>query len=304
MQRGKIRQIVFPLITAFIFGSSFVVQSLASGQLGCFTLNWTRSLLSAGGLFLLLCLRRRAGKGGGTVSGGTQGRSLLRAGLVVGTLLTVSCNLQQYGIAFTSAGKAGFVTALYIVIVPILGLFFRKRVRLLVWVAVLLACGGIYFLCVQTVGSLQLQKGDLFVLASAFTFSLHILAIDHYAKDVGFDGLCLSCAQFAVACVECLICALLFEGLPFAQILLSARYILYMGLVCGGVGYTLQILAQAEGEAVIVSLLLSLESLFAVLCGAIILHERLSGRETFGCALMLLAVVLVQLPEKKSAASA
>lgn len=292
----KTKQIVLPLITAFIWGCAFVAQKSGAEVIGAFTFTWTRYLLA--GLALLAFLALRARRVGGTLREAFSGA--WGGGLVMGTLLMVASNLQQYGMNFTTAGKAGFVTALYIVLVPLLGLFLRKRVRLVVWCGVAVAVAGLYFLSFAAGGAPTFNAGDLYVLGCALVFSLHILAVDHYTERL--DGVVLACLQFFVAAGESLVLALAFEGFSAGAILDGALPILYAGLISGGIGYTLQIVAQKDGDPTVVSLLLSLESLFAAVSGAILLHERLSARECLGCVLMLLAVVLVQLPEKKTAA--
>ncbi|MCR5825386.1 MAG: DMT family transporter [Oscillospiraceae bacterium] len=292
----KTKQIVLPLFTALIWGCAFVAQKSGASVIGAFTFTWTRYLLA--GLALLAFLALRAKRGGYALR--AQLRAALPGGLVLGTLLMLASNLQQYGMNFTTAGKAGFVTALYIILVPLLGLFLGKRVRLVVWCGVAAALLGLYYLSFAAGGAPSFNAGDLYVLGCAFVFSFHILAVDHFTER--FDGVVLACLQFFVAAAESLVLALVFEGLPLGAIADCALPILYAGLISGGIGYTLQIVAQKDGDPAVVSLLLSLESLFAALSGALLLHERLSARELFGCALMLLAVVLVQLPDKKSTA--
>lgn len=295
----KTKQIVLPLLAAFIWGSAFVAQKGGAEVLGALSFNWTRSLLAALGLLVLVKVldKRSAAPEKSDAEKKKDKRELLRGGLVVGTILAVGSTLQQYGVGMTTAGKAGFLTALYIVLVPLFGLLFGKRVRALVWCGVGVAVAGLYFLSFAAGGAPVFNSGDLLVIACAFVFSSHILAIDHYTKTI--DGVKLSCVQFFVAGIELLVPALIVDGLPVRAILDCLPFILYTGVLSGGVGYTLQILAQKDGDPAVVSLLLSLESLFAAVSGAIVLHERLSAREYLGCALMLCAVVLVQLPEKK-----
>lgn len=292
----KIRQVVLPLFTAFIWGCAFVAQKSGASVIGAFTFTWTRYLLA--GLALLAFLAVREKSGGLSLRDAFSGA--WAGGAVMGTLLMIASFLQQYGLTTTTAGKAGFVTALYIVIVPLLGLFFHKRVRLLIWCGVAVAVAGLYFLSFAAGGAPSFNAGDIYVLCCALVFSLHILTIDHFTKR--YDGVALSCVQFFVASAEALALGLAFEGIPVAAILGCAAPILYAGVISGGVGYTLQIVAQKDGDPTVVSLLLSLESLFAVVSGALLLHERLTPREYIGCALMLFAVILVQLPEKKTTA--
>lgn len=288
-----VKQIALPLLAALVWGCAFVAQKSGADVLGAFTFTWTRYLLA--GLALLIFLALRAKKEGGTLRGTFAGA--LPAGAVMGTLLMIASNLQQYGVGMTTAGKAGFITALYIVLVPLFGLFLHKRVRFVVWCGVAVAVAGLYFLSFAADGEMVFTTGDLFVTLCAVVFTFHILSIDHYTKR--FDGVALACLQFFVASAESFVFAMAFDGFPARAIASCAVPILYAGLISGGVGYTLQIVAQKDGDPTVVSLLLSLESFFAVVSGAILLHERLTPREYLGCALMLCAVVLVQLPEKK-----
>ena len=294
----KAKQIVLPPLISVIWGSAFVAQKSGSDHLGAFTFTWTRYLLASLVILLFLTLREKRGGKGLIPKDAAERGALLQGGLVMGTLLMTATNLQQYGVGLTTAGKAGFLTALYIVLVPLLGLFLHKRVRPAVWLGIAVAVAGLYFLSFAAGGVPAFGSGDLFVLLCALVFSVHILAIDHYTKLA--DGVALSCLQFAVAAGESMVLGLILEGFPAAAVLDALFPILYAGVISGGVGYTLQIVAQEDGDPTVVSLLLSLESLFAVVSGALILGERLTAREYWGCALMLCAVVLVQLPEKKA----
>ena len=298
----ELKQILLPLLTAFIWGSAFVAQKGGSGYLGALTFSWTRYLMAAAALSLVLAIRNAAaGRKNAGAARTEDRRTLLRSGLVVGTMLALGSSLQQLGVGKTTAGKAGFITALYIVVVPLLGRFLGKRVRALVWMGVAVAVGGLYFLSFDADGGLIFNSGDVLVLLCALAFSVHILCIDHFTKVV--DPLWLSCLQFAVASAELMVLGLIFEGFSVKNFLLCMPFLLYTGILSGALGYTLQIIAQKDGDPTVVSLLLSLESLFAVISGAVVLHERLSPREYLGCALMLCAVILVQLPEKKQTVS-
>ena len=202
------------------------------------------------------------------------------------------------GIQYTTVGKAGFITALYIVIVPILGIFFRKKVGLKLWVSVVIAIVGLYLLCMT--GSFSLQWGDFLILICAFCFSGHILVIDYFSPKV--DGVQMSCIQFFTAAVLSTVAMLIVEGMPAVQdVLLSWIPVLYCGVMSSGVAYTLQIIGQKGVNPTIASLVLSLESVIAVLAGWIILGQSMSPREIMGCVLMFGAIILAQLPDKKNA---
>ena len=187
-------------------------------------------------------------------------------------------------------------------LVPLAGMFLGKKANKRLFLCVLIAVVGLYFLCFTgSEGAMSFGRGDFLVFLCAFAFTGHILCVDHYVQKV--DGIALSCVQFAVMMVLSTVCAFTFETVDFAALGECMFYILYIGILSSAGGYTLQILAQKDGDPTVVSLLLSLESFFAVVCGAIILHERMSGREYLGCALMLTAVLLSQLPEKTADAA-
>lgn len=299
MNSKKVRQIVLPLITAMIWGSSFVTQSLSAGHIGCFSFGTMRSVPAAVFLFLLVCVMRHLHPR--EKDNAEQRKTLLRAGLICGALLTAAISFQQFGLESTSAGKAGFISALYIVLVPVFGMFFGKKTSGRVWLFVAVAVAGLYFLCVNGEDGFGLSHGDLSVFLCAVVFAFQIIAVDHYAGKV--DGVELSCAQFVVMAVLSFLCSRIAgERTTLEAVKTCLPYILYTGIFSSGVAYTLQIIAQKDGEATVVSLILSLESFFAVVSGAIFLHERMSVREYFGCALMLTAVVLSQLPEKSAKA--
>lgn len=298
MKSSKVRQVVLPLITAMIWGSSFVTQSLSAGHLGCFSFNALRSIPAALALLLLLLVVRRIRPREKYTA--EEKRALLRGGLICGFFLTLGVNLQQFGIETTTAGKAGFITTLYIILVPVFSIVLGKKAKKNTWIYVLFAVAGLYFLCFDG-GSVSFSSGDFYISLCAFAFTAQILAVDHYVQQV--DGIALSCAQFVVVIVLSAIGALAFgEHTTLEAVKTCIPYLLYVGVVSSGVGYTLQIIAQKDGDPTVVSLLLSLESFFAVVCGAIVLHERMSLREYFGCALMLAAVILSQLPEKSAKA--
>ncbi len=299
MKNPKVRQIVLPLITAMIWGSSFVTQSISAGHIGCFSFGALRALPATVFLFLLVCVMRRLQPR--EKYSAAQKKMLLRAGLICGTLLTAAISFQQFGLSYTSAGKAGFISALYIVLVPVFSIFFGKKPGGRVWIFVAVAVAGLYLLCVNDSGEMSFSGGDLSVLLCTVVFAFQIIAVDHYAGKV--DGVELSCMQFAVMTVLSAACALLAgEQTTMEAVKTCLPYILYTGIFSSGIAYTLQIIAQKEGDPTVVSLLLSLESVFAVVSGAIFLHERMSAQEYLGCALMLAAVLLAQLPEKSAKA--
>ena len=280
-------------LTALIWGTAFVAQSLGMDYLGPFTFNGVRNFVAAVGLLPVIAfLRRRQGKAEARGAAGKSGKTLWVGGVLCGLALGVASSLQQIGIQFTTVGKAGFLTALYIVIVPLLGLLLKKRVALPVWVSVVIAAAGTYLLSIQE--DFTIAVGDLFVILCAVCFSVHILLVDRFSPSV--NGVELSCIQFLVAGVFSTIVAFLVETPNVQDILRSWGPILYTGLISSGVGYTLQILGQKDTPPAVASLIMSLESVFAALSGWLLLGQGMTGREAVGCALVFAAVVLAQIP--------
>ena len=316
----KLRANILLLITAIIWGFAFVAQK-AGATLGPFTYNGARTIIAA---FALLPVSYFFSKGKGAkkegAAGGPDGESsagsleknssagssaagspderktLIIGGIVCGVVLFVAANLQQFGIYFeTDAGKAGFITTLYIVIVPVLGVFLRKRVTVKMWICVIIGAIGFYLLTMAGKGTgFRLENGDFFVLLCAFAFSIHILVVDYFSPKC--DGIKLSCVQFFVSGTIALICMFIFESPNIKDILSCWLPILYAGILSSGVGYTLQIVAQHDADPTTASLIMSLESVFAVLAGVIIYHERLSLLEIVGCVVIFAAVIISQLP--------
>lgn len=299
---NKTKNTFLLLLTAFIWGVAFVAQSVGMDYVGPLTFNASRFIIGA--IFLIPCiafldkLKEKENQAAcKNIPEAPQNKKvLITGGICCGIAIAAASTLQQYGIAYTTVGKAGFITALYIVIVPILGIFLKRKPRLIIWFSVLLALVGLYFLCMTD--SLSFSKGDTLVLLCAFVFSLHIMIIDHFSPMV--DGVRMSCIQFAVAGVLCGIPALIFEHPTFSSLIAAWAPILYAGILSCGVAYTLQIVAQKNYDPTVASLLLSLESVFSVLAGWVILHQALSPREIFGCVLVFIAIILVQLPAPKT----
>lgn len=293
MKVNRIRQNVLPLLAAFIWGTAFVAQSMAAGHVGPFTFNAARSVIAF--FFLLgLCVLRRIWQRKAEMAPASSPKTLMIGGICCGTALAVASNLQQKGIETTTSGKAGFITALYIVLVPIAGLFLKRRVGIKVWAGVALAMAGLYCLCITE--GFSIAVGDFYLLGCAVCFTVQIMCIDHFAQKV--DGVELSCAQFFVVSIISTVGMFLTETPTMEAVSACFWPILYVGVFSSGVAYTLQILAQKDSNPTVVTLLLSLESVFATIAGAVILQDKMSAREYLGCALMLLAVVLAQLPEK------
>ena len=301
----KTKNAILLVITAFIWGTAFVAQSVGMDYLGPFTFNGVRSLI--GGIALLPCiwfLERINGKNEtGKKDGGENeaksvpsGRKdLMAGGIACGMMLFGASSLQQIGIQYTTAGKAGFITAFYIVIVPVLGIFLRKKIGWKVWSAVAVALAGLYFLCITE--RFTIGKGDILIFLCALVFSLPILVIDYFSPKV--DGVKMSCIQFFVCGIASLPFMFALETPKIEAMIAGWMPLLYAGVLSCGVAYTLQIIGQKNVNPAVASLILSLESCFSVLAGWVVLGERLSVRESVGCVLMFAAIILAQMPEKK-----
>ena len=288
----KLKNALLLALTAFIWGTAFVAQSVGMEFIGPFTFNGIRSLIGALTLVPCILIQKKSGKR--SREEGRSRKDLIVGGLLCGILLFVASSLQQIGIKYTSAGKAGFITACYIVIVPVIGIFMKKTSGWKIWAAVGLALAGLYCLCITD--GFSVGKGDIFIFLCAVAFSVHILVIDYFSPKV--NGVALSCIQFLVCGLISLPCMFAFE-VPDMTAILSAKVpILYAGVLSCGVAYTLQIIGQRNVNPTIASLILSLESCFSVLAGWIILHESLSIKESAGCVLMFAAIILAQLPSK------
>ena len=299
MKTGQMKNSLLLLLTAFIWGVAFVAQSVGGDAVGCFTFNGVRSIIGAVVLlpvifFLDKQKKKELGEEKYLEQKGDK-KTLLLGGICCGVMLCIASNFQQFGISFTTVGKAGFITAMYILLVPIFGLFMKKKVGVKVWIGVVLATAGLYMLC-MTSESFSLSKGDFLVLICAVFFTMHILIIDHFSPKV--DGVRMSCIQFFVCGVISTIMAFIFETPNVGAILSGWLPILYAGVMSCGVAYTLQIVGQKNMDPTVASLILSLESVFSVLAGWVILNQTLSIRELSGCVLMFLAIILAQLPEK------
>ncbi len=289
----KLRGNLLLLLTALIWGTAFVAQSEGMAYVEPFTYNAMRTLLGGAVLIPVIAVFRGVGRRKQTAAEPQAPlRTTVIGGILCGIMLFIASSFQQSGISMTTAGKAGFITALYIVIVPVLQIALKRKPEAKIWFCVLLAAVGFWLLCIKegfTVG-----KGDLLVLCCAVFFAMHILVIDHFnAKHT--DGMLMSCIQFWTAGILMTICMFLFET-PRLEAILDAKYtILYAGVMSSGVAYTLQILGQRDTDPTSATLLMSLESVFAALSGCLLLNEALSGKELGGCVLVFAAVILAQI---------
>ena len=286
------------LLTAMIWGTAFVFQRVGMDSIEPITFNAARMALAAVMVgALAFGLRRRKDKdvfaaANENVSSPTCSQTVT-GGICCGLFLTAGSVFQQMGVVYTTAGKAGFITAMYMLLVPILNLLlFKKKSSWLVWLAVFFGVGGMYLLCVKE--DFSLTRGDMLVCICALMFSGHILCCDYFVKRA--NPIELAALQFTTAAVVSAGIAFCIETPHWAGILSAAVPILYCGVVSGGIGYTLQIVAQKFTDPTIASLLMSLESVFAVIAGALLLGEQMSSRELLGCVVLFAATILVQIP--------
>ena len=308
----KLRNTFFVFLTAMIWGAAFVAQSVSMDYIGPFTFICLRSVI--GGLFLIPVIivldgiRKKSQNESADVVNSEnilhieteekqrlswKNKQLIEGGIVCGIFLFFANCFQQTGIQYTTVGKAGFITTFYIIIVPLIGLFFKKYCGILTWIGVVVALAGLYFLCITQ--KLTIQRGDALILCCSVLYAGQILAIDHYNPFV--DGVKMSCIQFLTGGILGAVFMLLFENPSIAMILSAAGPILYTGIMSTGVGYTLQIVGQKGLNPTVAALILSLESVFSALSGYLFLHQVLTTRELIGCALMFIAIVLAQLPD-------
>lgn len=290
--------------TAIIWGTAFVAQRVGMDHIEPFTFGASRYILAT--LALLPVIYFLNSKKNKTEKSDyyeffptpeqkkAERLAYLKGGTICGCVLFIASSLQQVGLVYTSAGKAGFITALYIVLVPIFGIFLKKKVRALTWLGVILATIGLYLLCIKT--GFTYEFGDLIIFIGAFFWTGHILCCDYFTKIS--DPVKLSCVQFFVTFVFSTIVAFIFETPTWAGIVECTIPIVYCGVFSAGIGYTLQMVAQKDTDPAIASLILSLEAVFGALGGYFLLGEILSVRELLGCAIMFTAIIIAQLPSK------
>lgn len=296
-QQIPLKNSLLLLLAATIWGIAFVAQSVGMDYVGGFTFNAVRSIIGALVLIpvILVFGNKKEERTFSEEEKKAARKTLIIGGISCGTCLCLASNFQQFGIKYTSVGKAGFITACYIVIVPIIGIFLKKKCSPYIWAAVAMALVGLYLLCITD--SFSIGIGDFLVLICAFVFSVHILMIDHFSPMV--DGVKLSCIQFLVCGILSGIPALLFENPQISSILAAWQPILYAGVMSCGVAYTLQIVGQKNMNPTVASLILSLESCISVLAGWVLLNQKLSIKEILGCLIMFAAIILAQLPQKE-----
>lgn len=293
--KKQIRGSIFLLLATVIWGSAFVAQSVGMDHIGPFTFQAVRCGLAVIGLLPVIGFADRGKNDGKTFLSRWKDKNLWKAGILCGIPLCLAINLQQVGIMDTDAGKSAFLTAMYIVIVPLLGLFFHRKPSKMIPVSVVLAVAGLYLLSCASVSAIN--KGDICLIACAFMFAVQIIFIDRFAAEV--DALRLNCIQSLVSSVASALVMAFTETPTWQTISACWLPLCYAGFLSMGAAYSLQILGQKDLEPTAASLIMSMESVFAVLFGWLILQETMTLAETIGCVLMFAAVILSQLPEPK-----
>lgn len=302
MQKTQFKGIIMLFITAFIWGSSFVAQSLGMESVEAFTFNGIRTLFGAATLLPFIIIKdivkiKKYGKPERTKLK-AETKKILIGGSIMGIALCVASNLQQYAFTYPdhSPGKIAFITAFYMFFVPIIGLLFRKKVPVITWICVFLGTLGLYFLCVHGEGFGGITKSDIFSFLCSVCYAVHILLIEKFASDS--DAVKLSFTQFTVSGI--ITCAIMFivETPTIPAINESILPLLYSGVMSCGLAYTFQIVGQKYTESTIASIIMCLESVFGVLCSAVLLHKILTPNEIIGCVIMFTAIIISQFSDK------
>ena len=291
--------VILLLLTAFIWGISFVSQSVGMENVEAFTFNGIRTLMGAAVLTPIILIRdKKNSKKMSTTQikeKKATDQKTIRSGIILGIVFCIASNLQQLAFNYSTSGKIAFITATYIFFVPLIGLFLKKKLPLLTWGCVIFGFIGLYFLCIDPNNLGTINKGDLLAFTCAIVFAIHILLIEKYAPDV--DGIKLSCLQFIVSGILSCLLMFLLESPTLSAIKSTMIPLLYSGVMSCGLAYTFQIIGQKYTEATIAALLMCMESVFAVLAAAVILHELLTSREILGCVIMFTAIISSQLSE-------
>lgn len=298
-QKTQFKGVIMLLLTAFIWGSSFVAQSVGMESIEAFTFNGIRTLMGAVVLVPVVLFRDRTRVKSMDAEALRAHKALNRKtviyGAILGVFLCIASNFQQFAFNYSESGKIAFITALYMFFVPVFGLIFRKKVPALTWICVFIGFVGLYFLCIDPNNISAINFGDILTFICAIFFAIHILLIEKFAPDV--DGVKLSCVQFFVSGIISCILMFIFESPDMGAIQTAIVPLLYSGVMSCGFAYTFQIIGQKYTEATVASLLMCMESVFGVLCGALILKETLSGREILGCVIMFVAILISQIAD-------
>lgn len=295
--KSQIKGVLLLLLTSLIWGISFVSQSVGMESVDAFTFMGIRTLMGATVLLPFIIVRDNITKKNMTkeelAERKANDKKAIKYGIIIGIFLCIATNLQQFAFYYSTAGKIAFITAMYMFFVPLVGLFFKKKVPLSTWLCIAAGVWGLFLLCVNPSEFGKFNKGDILALICALFFCFQILLIERFAPSC--DGVKLSCVQFYTSGIITAILMFIFEKPEWKAIKSAAIPLLYSGIMSCGIAYTLQVVGQKYCEATIASLAMCMESVFAVLASAILLHEKLSGREITGCAIMFAAIVTTQL---------
>lgn len=299
MKKTQFKGVAMLLLTALVWGSSFVAQSVGMESVEAFTFNGIRTLLGAVVLLPFILIRDQVAARSMSEEQLAARKALdhktIKNGVILGCVFFIASNFQQVSFYTSTAGKIAFITAIYMFFVPIIGLFMKKKVSIITWISIVIGFVGLYFLCIGPEGLGSINPGDLTALACAFFYAIHILMVEKFAPDV--DGIKLSCTQFVVSGVVSCLVMFVIETPSLSAIKSATPAILYSGIMSCGVAYTFQIIGQKYTEATVASLLMCMESVFAVLAEALVLHHVLSTREAIGCVVMFVAIILSQLSD-------
>lgn len=296
-KKKQILGVMLLLLTALIWGVAFVAQSVGMDSVDGFTFNGIRILIGAFVLLPVVLVREKKTKAGMNEQQlkayKVTNKKTLIYGSIIGLIFCIAGNFQQFAFNYTTSGKIAFITAMYMFFVPIIGIFLKKRIPALTWICVVIGFIGMFFLCINPNDMSGLNKGDFLAVIGSVFFAFHILAVERFAPNT--DGIKLSCIQFFVSgCITCVL-MFIFEHPQISAIRSAIIPLLYAGVLSCGLAYTFQIIGQKYTEATVASILMSMESVFGVLAGALILHEMLSHRELIGCIIMFAAIILSQL---------
>ncbi|MFR7872088.1 DMT family transporter [Peptoniphilus sp. HMSC062D09] len=286
----ELKASIMLFITSIIWGLAFVAQAQGMEHIGPFTFTAARSLVAIIFLYLTYVFFNKTSKSYREQK--FDMKRTIRGGVLCGLVFTFGINFQQIGLVYTTAGKASFLTALYIVFIPIIGLFYGKKINKKLQLCIVLAMIGTYLMSVK--GSLSMNIGDLITIFGSIVFAIHILMLSEFSKDT--NAVLVSLIQFAVCGFFSLIAALIFEGIDMSAILKSYLAILYVGILSSGVGFTIQLMALKELDPVVASMISSLESVFGAVFGWLILSQSMSEREIIGAIIIFLATLIAQLP--------
>ena len=293
MRKTKPQGVILLLITAIIWGSSFVAQSIGMQSIDAFTFTGIRTAL---GMLFLLPFTLIINKGM------DLSKDMLRKGLILGIVFSFAQNFQQFAFYYSTSGKIAFITAFYMFFVPLFSvMFLKKKIAALTWVSIFIGLIGLFFLCINPAELTNINLGDILALICAIFYAVQIMLIDKFVEDGKTSGVQLSFMQFFVAAILSIIAMFIFEKPVLADIKTAAPSLLYSGIMSCGIAYTLQIVGQKHASPVVASLLMCLESVFAVITAAIVLHENMLPRELAGCLIMFGAIILSQVSETLSA---